>query len=225
MDDDAKKVYQICRDIMQYRAKPRKIIEATSMARPYLAMLISEGLRGSVLYLDSFLEDISANTHSRALKCYGDRLSSMTSPENDLCTSCKMPVEEACFRKDGEPITLWHNHCLECSNCRLRGLVADNSLARDATRKLKCISCWASLDKDIYHVTLLEQYTHLLWVALARLGPPKDFDFSAPVEEHMEAIQRRLATAEQTLPSRRSFSESLKMLHLHFGKSKLYALE
>lgn len=152
----------------------------------YLKLLIRMGIGGSMSHPDPFLEDVSASDVGRDLKFYRARLLSMADPQEDRCTSCNAPVEDACFKRGGGPVQLWHDKCIECSNCHRPGAFTGEASTGEATPAASCRFCGCSHEKDIHRVSQLKQNIRLLWVALARLMVTLELEPAILVDVQME---------------------------------------
>nr|CAG8438836.1 3632_t:CDS:10 [Entrophospora candida] len=87
---------------------------------------------------------------------------------SDLCHSCRVTVEEECY-KYGQ--YRWHIGCLRCSNCskELRSIYQEATF-NEIHGSAYCPNCSKEpASVGFEHVTQLEQYTYLLRVALSRL--------------------------------------------------------
>lgn len=161
---------------------PELLTLVTRIAR-HLKMLIRIKMQDAMGQMDLLLDDISSGDVSRDLLFYRTRLTSMVTPENDLCTACKRPVEDACLRRGGAPVQLWHDECFECPRChRTRAFATKQGPIAAAA----CQFCGSESELDIYRITQLQQFTNLLWVGLARLNAALKLDPSILIDVHME---------------------------------------
>jgi hypothetical protein len=138
----------------------------------YLKLLIRIGLKASLTDLQPFLQDMSQDDDNPGSKA----ISSMASADNDLCASCRKTVEDACYKSTlGQ---LWHHGCLECSSCHQSDAFVAENLSQELTSTKSCRFCGADLMQGYYRVTRLQQFGHLLWLALARYVLANKIDFS-----------------------------------------------
>jgi hypothetical protein len=145
----------------------------------YLKLLIRIGLQGSLRLerdkstsegLFAFLETIS--TANKMLdrpglpEVYGQQGS-------DLCQTCGEPINVACIRFEHRE---WHTQCFKCDDCETE-LGKEYWMAYFKDHMISVVYCGPCNDRmfrfgkqGFMRVTLLEQYTYLLQVALVRLA-------------------------------------------------------
>lgn len=143
----------------------------------YLRLLIRIGLSNSLESLDSFLKDIA----KPPVQPKNIRISQLVDVLNDTCASCNKVVESACFisyQRGSLPVKLWHLTCLECSCCRRTGEARAEFSRQRQQPPMPCPSCRIELKRPIHQISELDQFSRLLYIALARLVATLKLDFS-----------------------------------------------
>ena len=160
-------------------SQTKEIVAHVTGAAHYLKLLIRIGLACSIDSPDRFLQDM---TTEKSFKFIGLEMSKMVDSANDTCASCQGPVEAACFKREGDPVELWHDGCLKCGSCRKAGAYGSDSSSE------KCRYCGNRRPSVYYRVTQLDHFADLLMIALVRLIPVLGLDFTILEEAKDHAL-------------------------------------
>ena len=156
----------------------------------YLKLLIRISLQGALKLeretrstegLHNFLDDLS---QLDSLKDTGSSLddisknTDLAAEQADLCFTCQQPIDDECIKQG---LRRWHYSHLQCDDCHRDigssgdGLDPRQAMWSENDRVAFCAACFAHMGQelDLYSefetVTRLQQYVHLLRIALARL--------------------------------------------------------
>lgn len=148
----------------------------TSLAH-YLKVLIRYGLANALQYDRQYGKDTLTKflTSMEKYRSVGgnDALENLgvNAMISDHCLECDQSVEDKCI-KLGE--RFWHIRCISCARCRRYLGTELGDLRWDKVeKKVKCAECIAASSCDMkakfIYVCRLQQYAHLLKIAVARL--------------------------------------------------------
>lgn len=148
----------------------------------YLKLLIRISLQGALKLeretrntegLQQFLDQLndleSVKEAEGSLDLNAD-ISNLAVHSSDLCTSCRLAIEDECAELENKR---WHLNCMKCASCgrELGKLLVEASWSELAQQ----ILCPAHIDRvsdaqaGFRYISKLQQYVYLLRVALARL--------------------------------------------------------
>lgn len=163
------------------RSEPREINQellsiASSLIR-CLNALVKYGITASIHTPQRFLDDMAMEYVATDLDYYKPRMRSLLDRRADTCLRCNTSVDEHCFQNQQSWPQIWHVKCLRCPDCDQDAAYVNER--QELSALSKCSSCGTKRHQNIYHVTRLKRYRHLLWVALARLMAATKTDFNA----------------------------------------------
>ncbi|KAI9722695.1 MAG: hypothetical protein M1812_001626 [Candelaria pacifica] len=148
----------------------------------YLKLLIRISLQGALRFererrniegLHQFLDeldDLDAMKEAEMSLDLTAGTAGLSDQSSDMCTTCKVAIEDECVHADDRR---WHLKCISCSNCvqDLSKNLGDATWTERDQRVLcrNCVGHASDAVIEIRRVTRLQQYVFLLRVALARL--------------------------------------------------------
>jgi hypothetical protein len=139
-----------------------------------MKLLVKSGLETSVHSLQPFLDAMTLDDLTVDLDHYKARMPSLLNRHADKCFECNAAVDDDCFQ-DICVSQVWHIGCFRCPDC---GRIPPKASSKSSQQPLStCLSCGIDFLATIQRVTILQQYRHLLWVALARLMTTMKMDF------------------------------------------------
>ena len=153
----------------------------------YLKLLIRISLQGALKLerethniegLHHFLDELShldTIKESESTLDYSAGDSGLADEQSDICSQCKEPIDDECF-KLGE--RRWHKNHLRCDNCQ-RDIAEEAEVGgaswSEREHQILCHPCLGEIGQPadavngFESISRLQQYVYLLRVALARL--------------------------------------------------------
>jgi hypothetical protein len=179
----------ISRSASDRSRNPCPIQLATSGLIQHLKLLVKIGIEDSVSP-QRFLDAMTPDDFTVDLDHYKTQMPALLNRHADKCFECNAAVVNDCFQDIGVS-QIWH---VECQ-------IPPFSSSDPAEQPfLTCLACGVNLSPTIRRVTVLQQYRHLLWVALARLMTTLNMNFDvlhgisldreATYDEHEGVTQR-----------------------------------
>jgi hypothetical protein len=133
-----------------------------------IKLLVKSGLEASTHSPQPFLDAMALDNFTVDLDHYKTRMPSLLPRHASQCSKCKAAVEENCFQTILTS-QVWHVGCFPCTFCPQVSPYASSEQSQQDSPLPMCRGCGRKRFQSIQHITRLQRYRHLLWIALAQL--------------------------------------------------------